>query len=175
MTLTKIMTGLILAVAAPVALAAGIKISMHHIDANGVGKTVGTIRAQDSSEGLVLMTDLKGLPPGEHGFHVHENPNCSASEKDGKMTAGLAAGGHYDPRKTGKHEGPQGQGHLGDLPVLTVDAKGNAHEKLVAPHLKLADLKGHALMIHEGGDNYSDEPKPLGGGGTRIACGVVKK
>ncbi len=29
------------------------------------------------------------------------------------------------------------------------------------------------LVIHEGGDNYSDTPKPLGGGGGRIACGVV--
>jgi Cu-Zn family superoxide dismutase len=29
-------------------------------------------------------------------------------------------------------------------------------------------------MIHAGGDNYSDQPVPLGGGGARIACGVVK-
>ena len=28
-------------------------------------------------------------------------------------------------------------------------------------------------MIHAGGDNYSDEPQPLGGGGGRIACGVI--
>jgi Cu-Zn family superoxide dismutase len=39
--------------------------------------------------------------------------------------------------------------------------------------LGVDDLRGHALMIHEGGDNYSDQPKPLGGGGARIACGVV--
>ncbi|HAQ86214.1 MAG TPA: superoxide dismutase [Cu-Zn] SodC1, partial [Pseudomonas sp.] len=44
-----------------------------------------------------------------------------------------------------------------------------------APRLKsLGDLKGHALMVHEGGDNYSDEPKPLGGGGARVACGVIE-
>jgi Cu-Zn family superoxide dismutase len=29
-------------------------------------------------------------------------------------------------------------------------------------------------MIHAGGDNYSDTPKPLGGGGDRLVCGVVK-
>jgi Cu-Zn family superoxide dismutase len=29
-------------------------------------------------------------------------------------------------------------------------------------------------MIHEGSDNYSDEPKPLGGGAGRIACGIVQ-
>jgi Cu-Zn family superoxide dismutase len=29
-------------------------------------------------------------------------------------------------------------------------------------------------MIHAGSDNYSDSPKPLGGGGARIACGVIE-
>jgi Cu-Zn family superoxide dismutase len=45
---------------------------------------------------------------------------------------------------------------------------------LLAPRLKLADIKGRSLMIHAGGDNYSDTPAPLGGGGARAACGVVK-
>ena len=39
--------------------------------------------------------------------------------------------------------------------------------------LKLEDVAGRALVIHEGGDNYSDTPKPLGGGGVRMACGVI--
>ncbi|NES46128.1 superoxide dismutase family protein, partial [Moorena sp. SIO2C4] len=37
----------------------------------------------------------------------------------------------------------------------------------------VADLKGHSLIIHAQGDNYSDIPKPLGGGGARVACGVI--
>ncbi|MDH3563904.1 MAG: superoxide dismutase family protein, partial [Gammaproteobacteria bacterium] len=57
---------------------------------------------------------------------------------------------------------------------LKVGASGNVKSKVTAPRLKVADLKGRSLMIHEGGDNYSDNPKPLGGGGVRIACGVVK-
>lgn len=174
MRAAKIMAGVLLGAIAPVALAAGVTITINQIDAKGIGKSLGTVRAEDGTEGLVLTTKLKGLPPGEHGFHVHENPNCGAMEKDGKMAAGLAAGGHYDPHKIGKHEGPKGQGHLGDLPALVVDAKGNAKQRLVVSRLKVTDLKGRALMIHEGGDNYSDEPKPLGGGGGRIACGVVK-
>jgi superoxide dismutase, Cu-Zn family len=36
----------------------------------------------------------------------------------------------------------------------------------------VAEVKGRSIMIHAGGDNYSDQPAPLGGG--RIACGVVK-
>lgn len=89
------------------------------------------------------------------------------------MVAGLAAGGHYDPQSTGAHHGPKGEGHKGDLPALTVSATGSANQKLIAPRLSVADLQGRSIMIHEGGDNYSDKPKPLGGGGGRVACGVV--
>jgi len=85
---------------------------------------------------------------------------------------GLAAGGHYDPQQTGRHLGPFGEGHKGDLPVLVVEADGTARTPVTAPRLKVADLKGRSLMIHAGGDTYSDEP-PMGGGGGRIACGIV--
>jgi superoxide dismutase, Cu-Zn family len=158
----------------PFASAAGVTVTVHQIDEKGAGTALGTIKFDDGKDGLVIKAKLKGLPPGEHGFHVHEGGDCGPKEKDGKMTAGLAAGGHLDPAKTGKHEGPNGQGHLGDLPPLVVDKNGVAKEKLTAPRLKVADLAGHAVVIHEGGDNFSDQPKPLGGGGGRIACGVVK-
>jgi Cu-Zn family superoxide dismutase len=62
---------------------------------------------------------------------------------------------------------------MGDLPRLEVGADGAVKTSLIAPRIKdVSQLKGHALMIHAGGDNYSDTP-PLGGGGSRIACGVL--
>ena len=85
----------------------------------------------------------------------------------------MAAGGHFDPATTKVHKGPEGGGHKGDLPKLEVSAKGDAGGKLEAKGLKLADFDGKSLMIHAGGDNYSDTPKPNGGGGDRIVCGVV--
>jgi Cu-Zn family superoxide dismutase len=60
----------------------------------------------------------------------------------------------------------------GDLPVLSVGKDGAATGTLSAPRLKVADLKKRSLMIHAGGDNFSDAPKPLGGGGARLACGL---
>jgi Cu-Zn family superoxide dismutase len=105
---------------------------------------------------------------------VHENPSCDPADKDGKKVAGQAAGGHFDPAGTKVHKGPEGGGHKGDLPKLVVSDKGEAKDKLEVKGLTLADFQGHSLMIHEGGDNYSDTPKPLGGGGARVACGVVK-
>lgn len=150
-------------------------VTMNTIDASGVGKVIGTISLSDANEGLVIMPDLADLPAGDHGIHVHVNPDCGpGAGADGRPAAGFAAGGHFDPANTGKHLGPRGEGHKGDLPALQVDAGGNATNAIVAPHLKLADVKGRSIMIHAGGDNYSDQPNPLGGGGARIACGVVK-
>lgn len=127
---------------------------------------IGTVNLKDSPKGLVLTPNLHGLPPGSHGFHVHEKDSCEDH--------GNAAGGHLDPLHTGHHLGPYStKGHLGDLPVLTVAKDGTATEPVVAPRLKVKDVIGHSLMIHEGGDNYSDIPKKLGGGGARIACGAV--
>ena len=151
-----------------------VKVPMTLVDENGVGKSVGTITLSDSKDGVTIATDLKGLPPGEHGFHMHEKPSCDPADKDGKKTAGQAAGAHYDPDATKAHKGPGGGGHKGDLPKLVVSDKGEAKDKLEVKGLKLSDIEGRALMIHAGGDNYSDTPKPLGGGGDRIVCGVAK-
>jgi Cu-Zn family superoxide dismutase len=149
-------------------------ISIHRVNAKGVGEQIGTVTLSDSPYGLILTPDLKGLPPGIHGFHVHQNPNCGPAQEGGKSVPALAAGGHYDPEGTGRHEGPYGKGHLGDLPALSVDKSGRATLPVLAPRLKANDVKGHSLIIHAGGDNYSDQPKKLGGGGSRIACGVAK-
>lgn len=144
------------------------------ISDDGVGSIIGTVKLSDTDKGLAIDPDIGELSPGQHGFHVHEKPSCEPADKDGKKTAGHAAGGHYDPHKTGKHMGPQGAGHAGDLPALEVTETGEAVRTMLAPHLKLADIKGRALMIHAGADNYSDDPKPLGGGGPRVACGVIE-
>ena len=156
-------------------LAADVVVTMNHISEQGTGKNIGTVTISESPEGLVFTPRFTDLPPGIHGFHIHQNADCSAAMKEGKSVAGLAAGGHYDPAKMGKHEGPMGNGHLGDLPVLTVGPDGKAEGAVTAPHIKtLAEIKGRSLMIHAGGDNYSDLPAPLGGGGARIACGIIQ-
>jgi Cu-Zn family superoxide dismutase len=151
-----------------------ITVTMHLVTGKGVGKEIGTVTLSDSPYGLILRPHLTGLKPGIHGFHVHQNPDCGPGKEGGRMVPGLAAGGHYDPGNTGRHEGPYGNGHLGDLPALPVDQKGEATVPLLAPRLKTSDVKGHSLIIHAGGDNYSDKPAKLGGGGARAACGVIR-
>ncbi|HBM10597.1 superoxide dismutase [Cu-Zn] SodC1 [Pseudomonas sp. Choline-3u-10] len=152
-----------------------LSVEMNKVNDQGVASSVGTVKIETTDQGLVLRPNLSGMNAGAHGFHVHANGSCQPAEKDGKQAAAVAAGGHWDPKNAGKHGEPWGEGHMGDLPVLIVDAEGKANQPVLAPRLKsLGDLKGHALMVHEGGDNYSDEPKPLGGGGARVACGVIE-
>ncbi|SFR06797.1 MULTISPECIES: superoxide dismutase [Cu-Zn] SodC [unclassified Enterobacter] len=157
------------------AQAASEEVEMNLVTSGGIGQSIGTVKISETDKGLEFSPDLKALPPGEHGFHIHAKGSCEPAMKDGKPAAAEAAGGHLDPHNTGKHEGPEGAGHMGDLPVLVVNNDGKATDSVVAPRLKkLDEVKDKALMIHVGGDNMSDSPKPLGGGGERYACGVIK-
>jgi Cu-Zn family superoxide dismutase len=152
-----------------------LRVTMNAITAEGIGEPLGTVLITQTPAGAEFVTELRGLPPGEHGFHLHEKADCGpAPNAEGTMAAGMAAGSHWDPQATKAHHGPEGQGHLGDLPLLVVQADGSAKGAAMAPRITdLSQLAGKSLMIHAGGDNYSDQPKPLGGGGARIACGVI--
>ncbi len=146
--------------------ATSVTVSMYQVTAQGPGANLGSVVLTNTPYGLMLTPHLHGLAPGIHGFHIHQHPSCG--------DAAMAAGGHLDPNGKDLHLGPfDSAGHLGDLPVLDVDAKGNATLPVVAPRLTLAQAEGHALMIHAGGDNYADTPEKLGGGGARFACGVI--
>lgn len=143
---------------------ASLKIQMKLVD--GSGKDIGMIKADDTIYGLILTPKLHDLPPGIHGFHIHEFPFCANHAK--------AAGGHLDLSDIEQHQGPyEGNSHTGDLPVLIVNARGKATLPVLAPRLKLEQIKGRALMIHVGADNYSDKPEKNGGGGARLACGEI--
>jgi Cu-Zn family superoxide dismutase len=61
------------------------------------------------------------------------------------------------------------------LPVLEVGTDGRGTTAVIAPRLTVAQVRGLALVIHAGGDNYADQPAPLGGGGLRIACGAIPR
>jgi superoxide dismutase, Cu-Zn family len=154
---------------------ADITVQMNNVDEKGVAKSVGQVVISETIYGLVFTPALSGVPPGVHGFHLHESASCEAKEKDGKMVAALGAGGHYDPAGSKRHGLPWGDGHLGDLPSLSADSMGNATNPVLAPRLKkLTEIKARALMLHAGGDNHSDHPSPLGGGGMRLICGVIQ-
>ena len=125
--------------------------------------------------GLVFTVHIYGAPleAGEHGFHIHEQPNLGPSYEKGKLVTGGGAGPHFDPYKTGMHLGPYADGHLGDLPVLNFTTGGNCDQRVYAPRLRLSDIRGRALIVHHGRDNYSDYPQANGGGCDRRLGGII--
>ena len=162
-----------LLIATGVAVAQQISVDINRISDSGVGQKIGTAQVSESKGGVSFKLAITSLPSGQRGFHIHEKGDCGPAMKDGKMTAGVAAGEHYDPDAKKSHKGPKGSGHKGDLPVLNGTAKG-INQTVTAPRLKLSDVQGRAIVIHEGGDNYTDKPEN-GGGKGRVACGIIGK
>lgn len=138
------------------------------------GARIGTVELQETpSYGVWLQVDVEGLSPGVHGFHIHETGTCNPPSFDG-------AGGHYAPR--GNAHGmlhPHGK-HAGDLLNLHVPASGRVETERLAQnvtlvqgaHATLLDQDGSALVIHATDDDYHSQPS--GGGGTKVACGVIR-
>ena len=54
-------------------------ITVHQVDANGVGASIGTVSFQQTPKGLLITPALGKLSPGEHGFHIHANGSCEAA------------------------------------------------------------------------------------------------
>jgi Cu-Zn family superoxide dismutase len=175
----KLIRSLGAAAAALLAATAGVmaqqqlSVDVNRISSSGVGDKIGTIDITESKSGVNFKVAVKGLPPGTRGFHVHEKGDCGSAMKDGQKQAGIAAGEHYDPEHKKSHKGPKGKGHKGDLPALE-SKQGAINQTVTSTRLKLADIRGRSLMIHEGGDNYSDQPDN-GGGKGRIACASIPK
>jgi superoxide dismutase, Cu-Zn family len=177
--MAKVFRSLGVAAAALLAVTAGVlaqqklSVDVNRISSSGVGEKIGTIDISESKAGVRFKVAVNGLPPGPRGFHVHEKGDCGPAMKDGQKQAGMAAGEHYDPEHKKSHKGPKGKGHKGDLPALQ-SKKGVIDQTVTSSRLKLADIRGRSLMIHEGGDNYTDKPDN-GGGKGRIACATIPK
>lgn len=131
---------------------------------NGAGAASGAVELEPRGDGTNLRISVEGLPPGEHGLHLHAVGRC-----DGP--AFQSAGGHWNPagRQHG-HLNPQGS-HAGDLPNLTVSSNGRGALNFLVTGSGLADADGTSLVIHAGPDDYRTDPS--GNSGDRIACAVL--
>lgn len=139
-------------------------IPIHQVNVQGIGDLIGTITFQQSTKGLVITPMLQNLSVGEYAFSIHDSASCNAT---------LATNQHFPPTKIRHHDLPK-QEHLGDLPALTVNEDGYAMVTVIAPHLKLADIQEHSIMIYQGGNNDSNHSLTLEDEGARIACGIIQ-
>lgn len=129
----------------------------------------GTVTFTQMADGSVeAKVSLTGVPPGVHGFHVHEKGDCADN--------GGAAGMHFNP--TGApHGGPDGGAHhAGDFGNVEADASGNVNVTKTLRGITVSagahSIVGRAVILHEKPDDFTTQP--TGNAAARIACGVVQ-
>ncbi|MCS6946882.1 MAG: superoxide dismutase family protein, partial [Steroidobacteraceae bacterium] len=129
----------------------------------------GVVRLQRRRDGIRLRATVTGLPPdSEHGFHIHEHGDCSASDA-------ASAGGHFNP--TGAPHGRFGVGahHAGDLPSLRSNARGIARIDVTLRDVAWdgpQGVVGRSVIVHANPDDFTTQP--TGNSGARIACAVLR-
>jgi superoxide dismutase, Cu-Zn family len=136
------------------------------------GKDVGNVALLQTQAGVLLKVTVKGLPAGEHAFHIHAVGKCEPPFD--------SAGGHFNPTQH-KHGVMAGEGHAGDMPNLFIPQSGELTVEVLNTNVTLAkgkpnslfDNDGSSVVIHGGADDYKTDP--AGNAGARIACGVVSE
>jgi superoxide dismutase, Cu-Zn family len=128
----------------------------------------GTVSFVQLAEGTVrVKVNLTGVPPGIHGFHVHEKGDCGDN--------GNAAGGHFNPTAVAHGAPSADPHHAGDFGNVTADANGEVRTRFTTRSITIADgyatAVGHAVILHANPDDLMTQP--TGNAGGRIACGVV--
>jgi Cu-Zn family superoxide dismutase len=143
------------------------------------GTAEGTARFYEMDDELRVAVSLRGLDPGAHGIHIHQNASCADADtdNDGQLEAAGAAGGHWDPVDTDEHGAPAEEmddKHAGDLGNIDVGADGMIESTFTVPNFPADeyDVSGHALVVHAGRDDL--ETDPAGDSGTRVGCGIIE-
>lgn len=131
----------------------------------------GKVRFTPAPNGVHVSVDLGGLSPNtEHGFHIHEKGDCSSSD-------GMTAGGHFNPDSMAHGAYDHPPHHLGDMPNIKADSRGEVHASFDVPNLSIgsgaADLIGHGVIVHRDPDDYKSQP--AGNSGPRVSCGIIVK
>jgi len=134
------------------------------------GKPVADANLMQTPAGVLIRLEIKGLPTGERGFHIHAVGKCEAPF--------TSAGPHFNPGGH-KHGMMAGQGHAGDMPNLHIPQSGELSIEVLNAAVTLEKGKpnslfkpeGTALVIHAKADDYKSDPAGEAGGG--IACGVI--
>lgn len=124
----------------------------------------GIVRMFETTEGVVVVADVKGLPAqaecgGVFGFHIHEGTGCGGDDFAETM-------GHYNPTDC-LH--PY---HAGDLPPLFSN-HGEAWMAIWTDRFTLQEIVGRTVVIHLHPDDFITQPS--GNSGMKIACGVIRR
>ena len=152
------------------AAAPGAASATARLQATEGNQVAGTLTFAPVDGGIRVTGEVTGLPGGsEHGFHVHENGDCSAPD-------GTSAGGHFNPASTAHGRVGQGEHHGGDSDNITANEEGVATVDTLLQGVTLGDatgtdILGKGVIVHADPDDYTTQP--TGNAGARLACGVI--
>jgi Cu-Zn family superoxide dismutase len=152
-----------LALASPAAVTKAVAV-LSPLGSSGV---TGTVTFTKADGGVRVQAQLKGLKPGDHGFHIHEFGDCSAAD-------GASAGGHFNPSAEPHGAPTDAQRHTGDLGNIEASAAGVADLEYTDSRATLDganSVLGRGVIVHEKGDDLKTQP--TGNAGARVACGVI--
>lgn len=129
----------------------------------------GEVLFYQLENGVYIRAYIIGLPKvnskGEavrfHGFHIHENGNCSQNSSDEPFPF---TGSHFNPNNN------QHPFHAGDLPPL-LSAGGVGILSVFTDAFTVNNIVERSIIIHEGVDDFTSQP--AGNAGKKIACGVI--
>lgn len=136
------------------------------------GNSLGEVELLQMATGVQLIARVQGLPAGDYAMHLHAVGRCAGPDFS-------SAGPHFNPeaRQHGR-DNPMGA-HAGDLPNISISAKGAGDLDIMLPGLRLNDGNaplidgdGAAVVLHAKPDDYRSDP--AGNAGARIACGEIK-
>ncbi|HYS08711.1 MAG TPA: superoxide dismutase family protein [Myxococcales bacterium] len=135
------------------------------LESRSNSSVTGTARVTPGGSGVIVMVDVSGATPGEHGVHIHDKGDCSAPDA-------TSAGPHYNPKAS--HHGGLSTPvrHTGDLGNMQVDSNGKGLLVVAVPDLTMDQVAGHSVLVHAGKDDLQSDP--AGNSGARIACGTLQ-
>ncbi len=127
----------------------------------------GIVYFEKVASGFEVRGTIRGLSPGDHGFHVHEFGDLSASD-------GTSAGGHFNPQSQ-PHSGPDAERrHFGDLGNITADENGVAEFSFTDDMIEAKgpnSIVGRGLIVHRDADDFTSQP--TGAAGPRVGMAVI--
>ncbi|BEI85730.1 hypothetical protein CcaverHIS002_0600170 [Cutaneotrichosporon cavernicola] len=124
------------------------------------------------SDVVTLTGTISGVPPGQHGMHVHQWGDLS----QGCNSTGM----HWNPLNR-NHGAPTDRNrHLGDMGNFEAGADGVIHVDHSDRRMSLCgrySIMGRAINLHVGTDDLGRGGVELslqtGNAGPRLACGVI--
>ena len=135
---------------------------------NRFPKINGVVYFFEIKEGIVVVTNVSGLPDIQNGFkspvfafHIHSGTSCSGNQTDYFANTK----NHYNPQNN-----PHPY-HAGDMPPL-FGCNGSAFSAFLTNRFTIKEIIGKTVVIHYNNDDFKTQPS--GNSGEKIACGEIK-